>query len=375
MSKAENKRKARAVKRRVFVAHAYDKDQIDDLRSTIEQSLRPMGLLPIYGDQQLVDGHILTDKICPGLRECEFALFEISKWDRPNIYIELGYAFGIGKRCVLLTRSQPPSDLAGFDRIVYSSYLELGEKLSSLLPTFRGVQLPKPTSKKAVGRKRASHRLRASYFKFPKGLKLDRYKSVHFDFTAKGPVPIAEVRFYFEIPGVRFENMDKAVEVLKAREIELAIDHDRENIFVDSFKPLLSTLLTCDQNSIVPIARGFESWIGGVYIERSFKIRAFVPEDSLFTNFSAVIESEDDYCQVRFHRGQKDVTAKVFESDLFKQIDTAIKDSLRLIIPPYDKSLGPDSLSLEVRFIPKKRSSGDWEEEDIWPPVILYRWF
>lgn len=109
---------------------------MDDLRAAIEASFRKFKLSPVYADQRLIDGHILLDKIFPDIENTLFGLYEISNQTKPNVFIELGYAKGAGKRCILLVRQgvEPPSDLAGFDRIVYTSYKNLTERLKRFAP-------------------------------------------------------------------------------------------------------------------------------------------------------------------------------------------------------------------------------------------------
>lgn len=120
-----------SAKRSYFVAHVFDKASIEDLRKAIADAFGDYDVEPVYADQQLIDGHILTDKIFPDINRSAFGLYEISNHMKPNVFIELGYAKGRSKRCVLLIRAgvEPPSDLAGFDRIVYASYANLTEQL------------------------------------------------------------------------------------------------------------------------------------------------------------------------------------------------------------------------------------------------------
>ena len=117
--------------RTVFVGHIFDQASIDDLRAVIASSAKATQWKPMYADEKIVDGHILIDKIIPEIQLAEFCLFEISDRTRPNIFFELGIAKGMGKPCVLLIRSgiDVPSDLGGYDRLIYGSYKELERKL------------------------------------------------------------------------------------------------------------------------------------------------------------------------------------------------------------------------------------------------------
>lgn len=122
---------------RYFVAHVFDQESLDDLRNAIEAAFASTGLVPIYADKHLTDGHILTDKIFPDIESSLFGLFEISNQNKPNTFIELGYSKGKGKKCILIIKKgiEPPSDLAGFDRIIYSSYKDLVIKLKEYIPS------------------------------------------------------------------------------------------------------------------------------------------------------------------------------------------------------------------------------------------------
>lgn len=118
-------------KQAVFVGHVFDQSSIDDLRAAISRATRSTVWKPVYADDKIVDGHILTEKIIPEIQLAEFCLFDISDKTRSNIFFELGIAKGMGKPCILLIRSgvEVPSDLGGFDRLIYASYKELEKKL------------------------------------------------------------------------------------------------------------------------------------------------------------------------------------------------------------------------------------------------------
>jgi hypothetical protein len=66
-----------------------------------------------------------------------FCIFDISEVDKPNVFIELGYAYGKNKYVVLTSKSQQsPTDLAGFVTIFYDSFSELGDKLLQYMPDY-----------------------------------------------------------------------------------------------------------------------------------------------------------------------------------------------------------------------------------------------
>ena len=113
---------------------SYNKESTD-LRNAISSACEYTGLKPIYADEKTIDGHILDQKILPLINDCLFCLFEISNKNRPNVFLEYGYAKAKDKPCYLLIREgiKPPSDLEGYDRIQYGNFEELKKRLSKVL--------------------------------------------------------------------------------------------------------------------------------------------------------------------------------------------------------------------------------------------------
>lgn len=119
-----------------FVAHAFSKEKIDDLRSAIEASLEEFHLKPYYADQEIRSQHVLC-KICEKIRSSRFGIFEISD-QNPNVTLELGMAYGSGKNALLIAKkgSEIPADLDGMDRLEYESFKDLTEKLRTKTKAF-----------------------------------------------------------------------------------------------------------------------------------------------------------------------------------------------------------------------------------------------
>jgi CheY-like chemotaxis protein len=62
-------------------------------------------------------------KICTYLQACKFVIMEISE-KNPNVCIEIGLAYGYGKKIIFLRKSDsppPPSDLAGIEYVEYNN--------------------------------------------------------------------------------------------------------------------------------------------------------------------------------------------------------------------------------------------------------------
>lgn len=128
----------------VFVGHRFNKSYIDDFREAINEALKitnasihiikEMPLKPLYADITYETGHILKDKIQPMIDKSLFCIFDITEQNQPNVFIKVGYAYGKGKHVLLTGKTLPPSNLAGYDTIIYSSFKELSEKLATHLP-------------------------------------------------------------------------------------------------------------------------------------------------------------------------------------------------------------------------------------------------
>jgi len=122
---------------KMFVAHVFNQEYMDDFRRAVSEVCKQLNIVSVYADDKLINGHILQDKIYKQIEEADICLFEISETQKPNVFIELGYAQGKNKQTVLVMKNGvvPPSDLAGIDRIEYSSFLDLEEKLKKYIPT------------------------------------------------------------------------------------------------------------------------------------------------------------------------------------------------------------------------------------------------
>jgi len=91
----------------------------------------------IFADEKITNMHIMK-KIESYIRGSDFSIFDISGWN-PNVTLELGFAMAVNDEWFITidpsktTVDEVPSDLRGLDRIQYSSFSELGAKLTALL--------------------------------------------------------------------------------------------------------------------------------------------------------------------------------------------------------------------------------------------------
>ena len=131
-----------------FVGHVFSQDQIDDLRPAIAKSFEGNDINLWFADDYLSGGHVF-DKISGAIDRSFICIFELSDANKPNVFLELGYALGKNKPCFFLLRkgNSMPSDLQGFDRIEYESMKQVTEKLTGFWPQILQRALKQPNVK------------------------------------------------------------------------------------------------------------------------------------------------------------------------------------------------------------------------------------
>jgi hypothetical protein len=144
-------RRAQAVRARpsrnpqkIFVAYPYSFPE-DDYRRPYRELEKAFGVKFEFADDKITNSHLLK-KVTKMIVTSRFSLFDITRWN-PNVTLELGIAVGRSMNYYLLfnpevAEADAPSDLGGIDRIEYTSYSGLGERLSELLAQEYGL----PTS-------------------------------------------------------------------------------------------------------------------------------------------------------------------------------------------------------------------------------------
>ena len=117
-----------------FVAHEFSKSKIDDLRTSVKKAFYGTGLKAYYADNEVRNVHIL-DKIKDKIINTDLGIYDISNPLKPNVFLELGIAMGAEKPFILICErgTTIPSDLAGYDKIEYSSYSNLTRQLKDLV--------------------------------------------------------------------------------------------------------------------------------------------------------------------------------------------------------------------------------------------------
>ncbi|MGK2870858.1 MAG: hypothetical protein ACSLFL_01225 [Alphaproteobacteria bacterium] len=125
------------LRKQVFVAYSYRLYPKDDYRKPYKDLEQKYDVTFIFADEQITNMHIMK-KIETFIRGSDFSVFDISGWN-PNVTLELGFGMAVSDQWYIAidpTKTEAkevPSDLRGLDRIEYSSYYELGNKLTVLL--------------------------------------------------------------------------------------------------------------------------------------------------------------------------------------------------------------------------------------------------
>ncbi len=101
------------------------------LRSTISDTLAEYGFLTLQFADDLPTSPATFERICSLIDCAAFCIFEVSGVRRSDAFLELGYALGQGKHCVLLLRrgDRCPADLAACEKLYYSSARQLMDAL------------------------------------------------------------------------------------------------------------------------------------------------------------------------------------------------------------------------------------------------------
>ena len=119
-----------SVTKQIFVAYAYNLYDERDYRKAFDVKF-------IFADEEITNMHILQ-KIMGYIRGSDFSLFDISSWN-PNVTLELEIAVATGQDWYICFNPEKtdvkevPSDIRGLDRIQYTSFSDLEDRLSVLL--------------------------------------------------------------------------------------------------------------------------------------------------------------------------------------------------------------------------------------------------
>jgi hypothetical protein len=101
-----------------------------DLIEAIGNAFEGSGLTPVPGTEAPQKGKPLPQRI-DQIKRAKLGIYDISNPERPDTFLELGAALGLGKEAVIICRkgSPLPEALKSLNRIEYENLSELTEKL------------------------------------------------------------------------------------------------------------------------------------------------------------------------------------------------------------------------------------------------------
>jgi hypothetical protein len=130
-----------------FLGHRFLKDIEDSLRFNLIHLFEPHTISLRWAGDDMSAADVFT-KVLAGIRNADLCLFDnLATSNKPNVYIEIGIAYALGKPMLFCEHTgtaadtafetaSVPSDLQGLLRIQYASYQELCKKLYFGLPSF-----------------------------------------------------------------------------------------------------------------------------------------------------------------------------------------------------------------------------------------------
>jgi hypothetical protein len=123
--------------RSIFVAYAYNLYDRRDYRKVFTSLEKAFGVRFIFADEKITNMHIMQ-KIISYIQASDFSIYDISGWN-PNVTLELGIGMMSEKDWYILLNPEKtpnqevPSDIKGIDRVQYTSFSDLEDKLAALL--------------------------------------------------------------------------------------------------------------------------------------------------------------------------------------------------------------------------------------------------
>jgi hypothetical protein len=116
-------------KKSVFVAMPFVEEFEDVYQFGIYSTVRRCGYICEKVDESAFAGSII-DRIMDGIRSAEFVIADLTM-ERPNVYLEVGYAWGLQKPVLLLARDgqRLHFDLSHHKCLFYKTIGKLAESL------------------------------------------------------------------------------------------------------------------------------------------------------------------------------------------------------------------------------------------------------
>lgn len=135
-----------------FVAQEFSPDR-DDLLQALETAFQTFKLKPYRADADILPGHILC-KIAAKIQTTLFSVFELTRTQNRNVYLELGIAIGLRRSFVLVKEADAEvSTLAqGLDYYNIRSYTSLQRELGDRMRQYlMNITQYHPTNLPSVG--------------------------------------------------------------------------------------------------------------------------------------------------------------------------------------------------------------------------------
>lgn len=122
-----------AQKKCVFVAMPFTEDCEDVYQFGIYNAVRRCGYVCEKVDESAFAGSIV-DRIMDGIRNASFVVADLTL-ERPNVYLEVGYAWGLGRPVILVAREGQKLhfDLSHHKCLFYRTIGKLGEALEKTI--------------------------------------------------------------------------------------------------------------------------------------------------------------------------------------------------------------------------------------------------
>ncbi|MBT7092062.1 MAG: hypothetical protein HN936_02375 [Bacteroidetes bacterium] len=124
----------RLEKNKAFIGMPFKDEYLDSFNYGVKPALESIGYSFFKADEDISNTDIMC-KICRELQACSIALINISGLN-PNVMLELGLAYGIGKPVIILKDKDTKAiaDLGSLEYIKYDHAYDLMQKLIKGLP-------------------------------------------------------------------------------------------------------------------------------------------------------------------------------------------------------------------------------------------------
>jgi flagellum-specific peptidoglycan hydrolase FlgJ len=133
------------VKSHVLVAMPFSPEFDDIFYFGIQSPVRKVGYLCERIDQDIFTGDVL-ERIKQKIETASIVIGELTG-NNPNVYLEIGYAWGKGRPTVLLTKEEPKFDVRGQRVLRYRTIRELNTKLARELRSLKKESLSLHTNR------------------------------------------------------------------------------------------------------------------------------------------------------------------------------------------------------------------------------------